>query len=379
MSKKIFISALEASAEKHCAALIKSVSAIAPDMEFSGIGGAKMAAAGCELLENTVSKAAMLYNVLGQLGYYKKLIDKIAAHLKESGADLVVVCDSPAFNFHVAKAAKKAGIPVMFYVAPQLWAWAPWRIHKLRRLCDKLCCILPFEEQWFRSRGVDAEFVGNPLFDDFPVSPSANTKRYDGYAPETARIVLLPGSRDAEIETLWKPMQEIALRLSQKWQGLKFTAVANEQDKLDKFKAGQIDGFACEYSVDSVIETALRSDLCICASGSVTLQLAAAGCPMVVMYQSNRLIWNLIGRHLIRIKQLSLPNIVAGYELVPEFMPCFTSTEPIAEKAASLIAFPDLLRDMSLSLTNLSSVMASRKTCDRVAEIALEMTKYSHK
>ncbi|MGE4285414.1 MAG: lipid-A-disaccharide synthase, partial [Phycisphaerae bacterium] len=105
MSKKIFISALEASAEKHCAALIKSVSAIAPDMEFSGIGGAKMAAAGCELLENTVSKAAMLYNVLGQLGYYKKLIDKIAAHLKESGADLVVVCDSPAFNFHVAKAA----------------------------------------------------------------------------------------------------------------------------------------------------------------------------------------------------------------------------------------------------------------------------------
>ncbi|MHC5018333.1 MAG: lipid-A-disaccharide synthase, partial [Planctomycetota bacterium] len=112
-------------------------------MRFSGFGGQRLAEAGCELLDDTVSKAAMHYNVLGQLGYYKKLITQANAFFEQNTVDLVVVCDSPAFNFHIAKAAKKHGIPVLFYVAPQLWAWAPWRIHKLKRCCDKLACILP--------------------------------------------------------------------------------------------------------------------------------------------------------------------------------------------------------------------------------------------
>ena len=125
MKKRIFISACEPSAQLHCANLIKAVNAKTcgdVEIEWVGLGGDKMAAAGARLLEDTVEKAAMTYNVLGQIGSYIKRIKRVSAYLKSNKVDLVIVCDSPAFNFHIAKAAKRAGIPVLFYVAPQLWA-----------------------------------------------------------------------------------------------------------------------------------------------------------------------------------------------------------------------------------------------------------------
>ena len=124
-----------------------------------------MADAGCKLLQSTADNAAMIYNAFAHIARFYKLIMRITAYLKSNKVDLVIVCDSPAFNFHIAKAAKKLGIKTLFYVAPQLWAWGGWRISKLRKYCDKLCCILPFEQNWFSEKGVDATFVGNPLLD----------------------------------------------------------------------------------------------------------------------------------------------------------------------------------------------------------------------
>ncbi|MCK4959746.1 MAG: hypothetical protein KAT00_10095, partial [Planctomycetes bacterium] len=244
--KRVFISACESSAELHCANLIRAVnqklygrgeseltsdstashsegasagfagpsgendpsrtngtdSAVGIrqaggealyDIEWVGIGGLRMAAAGCTLLENPVQRAAMIYNAFKQVGFYWLLLRRIKAYFRDNKVDLVVVCDSPAFNFHIAKLAKDAGIPVLFYVAPQLWAWASWRIDKLRRLSDKLACILPFEQDWFASRGVDVTFVGNPLFDSVAIDFAGSCRSYDGFDPEHARIVLLPG------------------------------------------------------------------------------------------------------------------------------------------------------------------------------------------
>jgi lipid-A-disaccharide synthase len=162
---RIFLSAAEHSADSHCASLIEALQQKQGNIEFFGVGGDKMAGAGCKLLEITVAEAAMTYKAFSKVGKYLRLINKIKRFFKDEKIDLVIVCDSPAFNFHVAKAAKKMGIKTLFYVAPQLWAWAAWRIGKLRRYCDKLCCILPFEENWFRERDIDATFVSNPLFD----------------------------------------------------------------------------------------------------------------------------------------------------------------------------------------------------------------------
>ena len=373
----VFISACEASAEKHCLELMGSMKTKAAaggnSIKFSGLGGKAMQQAGCEILADTVSKAAMIYNVFGQIGYYYKLIKKVRKFLKDNPQDLVIVCDSPAFNFHIAKAAKKSGQKVLFYVAPQLWAWAPWRLGKLKRCCDKLACILPFEANWFTSRGLEAEFVGNPLFDEVDIDIKENIRTNDNYSPEKATVALLPGSRDAEIDTLWQPMQQIALRLKHKYNGIRFVAVAPNSDKQQRLHSLQIEGFDCDYQTDTVINTCRKVDYTFVASGSATLQVAAAASPMTIMYQSNKYLWHIVGRWLIRIKYLSLVNILAGKELVPEYMPYFNSIDPIASQAIELIASGNELSNTSRQLAQLVSPLIQQKTKDRVAEIAVDM------
>jgi lipid-A-disaccharide synthase len=375
--KRIFISALEPSAEMHCANLIQRCNQMSVDrrLEWSGFGGAKMEQAGCAMLENTVGRAAMLYNVLGQLGYYHNLKHRAKAFLAMNKPDLVIVCDSPAFHFHIAKAAKKLGIPVLFYVAPQLWAWAPWRIGKLRKCCNKLACILPFEQEWFRSRGMDVEFVGNPLLDELDGPVEQNIKTYADYVPTKAKIALLPGSRKHEIETLWKPMQEIALQITQRYPDVRFYTVAPDMSKMVLLHECRLRGFSCLEQIGDLAGLCRQVDFAIVASGSATLQVAAAGCPMIVMYQSNRLLWNLVGKWLIRTPFLSLPNIVAGRKLVAEYMPYFTSTQPIADEAISWLSEPARLKKFSGDLIEMVKPLAIGKAANKVAAIVADMLK----
>lgn len=392
--RRIFISALEPSAEAHCANLIRAVrelsegppaqwpgsevkhitTAAPPSAcEWVGLGGPKMAAAGCRLLENTVGRAAMLYNVLRQLGYYRNLLRQAKAYLRENPIDLVVVCDSPAFNFHIAKTAKKQGIPVLFYVAPQLWAWAPWRIRKLRRCCDRLACILPFEKDWFTNRGLRADFVGNPLFDEIAWEPDRCYKSYGEYRPAAPTIALLPGSRKAEIDTLWPAMQQTALRLRKAHPEMHLIAAAPDEEKLQQLKTGQIRDLHIQYQIGEVFNLARQADLALVASGSATLQVAAAGCPMVVLYQSNPLLWHLLGRWLIRTRFLCLVNILAGRELVPEFMPYLPRVETLAARCSALLDNQLALIQTSTALVELTRPFARQKACRRTAQIVLEM------
>ena len=290
---RIFISAAEPSADSHCAGLITALLQSNYDIEFVGVGGPKMAEAGCKLLETTGAKAAMIYKAFSQVGSYIKLIKRLTRFLKTNKIDLVIVCDSPAFNFHIAKAAKKAGIKTLFYVAPQLWAWAGWRIRKLRKCCDKLCCILPFEQNWFSEKGVDTTFVGNPLLDELQPCLHSYIKNYADFDPKNLMLALMPGSRAAEIDSLWSAeggMQQIALRIKEKYPAATFITVAVDAKRKQVLKAAQIAGFECQYTIGSVSDTAAAADFALVASGSATLQVAAVGCPMVIMYQSSRIL-----------------------------------------------------------------------------------------
>jgi lipid-A-disaccharide synthase len=372
-SIRVFISANDPSADVHCAGLIHALRRRGGDFEFTGIGGPKMAAAGCELLESTVGRAVMTYKAFTQVGYYYGLLGRVRRFLREYPVDLVIVCDSPSFNFHVAKVAKRAGVRTLFYVAPQLWAWGAWRIRKLRRCCDKLCCLLPFEEPWFRQRGVDATFVGNPLLDKLPQDLSAHRKSYGGFDPRGARIALMPGSRLAEIESLWKPMQEISLRLKGKYPEMRFTAVTPTQERQAMLRERQVPGFTCDYSVDSVTETAKAVDFSLVASGSATLEVASAGCPMVVMYQSSPILWHLVGRWLIKARYLTLVNLLADHELVPEFMPYFTSIDPIVQRVDAYLQDAAALRRASDELIDMVEPLTHKKAADEVARIVLGM------
>ncbi len=371
---RVFISVAEPSADAHCAGLITAMRKMPYDnIEFVGVGGPKMAEAGCKLLQITIGKAVMIYNAFRHVGHYYKLIKRITSYLKTNEVDLVIVCDSPGFNFHIAKAAKKLGIKTLFYVAPQLWAWAPWRIKKLRKCCDKLCCILPFEQDWFSQRGIEVTFVGNPLFDDLGSDLAGFRKKYVNFEPTNAKLALMPGSRAAEIKSLWRPMQQIAVRLKQKYPNAKFTTVAVDAERQQLLKAAQIPGFECQYTIGSVSETAAAVDFAIVASGSATLQVATAGCPMVVMYQSSRVLWYLVGWWLVQIRLFSLVNILAGKELVPEFMPYFSSLEPIIEDIEQFLKDADMLAQVSDELIKLTEPLAEKKACEHVAEIVVQM------
>jgi len=368
---RVFISAAEPSADTHCAGLIAAMQKNCPGIEFVGVGGPKMAQAGCELLENTTGKAAMLYKAFSQVARFYKIVKRIKHYFRNNNVDLVIVCDSPSFNFHVAKAAKKAGIKTLFFVAPQLWAWGGWRIRKLRKCCDKLCCLLPFEQDWFGQRGMDAVFVGNPLMDKLEIAFSRH-EHYTDFEPKKARFALIPGSRAAEIELLWQPMQQIAVRLKEKYPAATFVAVAVDTRREGILRAVQIPGFECQYSIDSVNKTAGAVDFSIVTSGSATLEIAAAGCPMVIMYQSNRILWYLFG-WAMNTKYLSLVNILAGRELVPEFMPNFTSIDPIVVSIEQLLQDNNKLAQLSGELTRLTEPLAEKKACREVAKIALDM------
>jgi len=366
----IFLSAAEPSADSHCAGLIKALRNQTDSIEFVGLGGEKMAEAGCKLIETTVGRAAMIYNAFSKVPHYYMLLRRVKKYLLKNKPDMVIVCDSPAFNFHVAKAAKRAGIKTLFYVAPQLWAWASWRIGKLRKYCDKLACILPFEEDWFRQRSIEAEYVGNPLLDELE---TASAKSYTEFKPATAKIALLPGSRKAEIESLWQPMQQIVVRLKERFTNLEIITVAVDKKKKTLLESPVLPDFESSYEIGSVVQIASKADFCIVASGSATLQVAAVGCPMVIMYQSSKLLWHLIGWWLVKTKHLSLVNILAGKELVPEFMPYFKSTEPITTVIEQMLSDPNKLSQISKDLIKLVEPLKTKKAGNKVAEIVLRM------
>jgi len=369
---RIFVSAAEPSGDSHCAGLITALRKTGYDIDFVGVGGPKMASAGCTLLETTIGRASMMFDAFRHVGHYYKLIKRISRFLRSNKVDLVIVCDSPALNFHIAKAAKKAGIKTLFYVAPQLWAWAGWRIRKLRKYCHKLCCILPFEQDWFSQRAIDTIFVGNPLLDDLPSDLSVYRRQHIDFEPKNAAFALMPGSRAAEIDALWQPMQQIALRIKQKYPAATFTTVAVDDERKDLLKTKQIKDFQCEYAVGTVSETARNADLSIVASGSATLQVAAVGCPMVTMYQSNRVLWHLIGRWLIKTKYLSLVNVLAQRELVPEFMPYFTSIEPIVQQCEQLLENRDKLAQISGELIQLAQPLSAANASEKVAQVVIK-------
>jgi lipid-A-disaccharide synthase len=367
---RIFLSAAEPSADAHCAALAHVLSR-RDDIELVGVGGPKMAEAGVELLESTVRHAAMTYKAFAKVLYFRSVIKKIKNYLMDNRTDLVIVCDSPAFNFHVAKVAKSLGTKTVFYVAPQLWAWAPWRINKLKKSCDKLCCILPFEEAWFKERSVDAEFVGNPLLEESNCEPAK--KYYLGFEPDRAKIAIMPGSRAAEIQSLWIPMQQIALGLQGKYPKMQFTVVALDDETEQTLRSQQLQDFSCEYSIGSVYTTARVSDFAIVTSGSATVQIASAGCPMVIMYQSSKILWHLVGRWLVNTEHLSLVNILAKHELVPEFMPYFDSVEPIESRIEGLLVLKDLLVQTSSELVELIRSLTDKHASEQVAQIVEDM------
>jgi len=341
----IFISAAEASGDAHAARLAESLRHRLPACRLVAAGGPRMAAAGCEMLAELTEEAGMLTDPLGKLGYYWLTIRRLRRAIGRLGPDLHVPVDSPALNWHLAAAAKNVGAKVVHYVAPQVWAWAPWRVKKLARLTDHVACILPFEPDWLRQRGVPATYVGHPMFDYLPARGEVLPDILAAWAEGNWRVVLLAGSRPGEIRRHSRALAAVAETILRRWPDASCTFAAGDGRAAELIRASlPTDGLRyANVAAGRTHAVIAASHLAVTTSGTITLETAYFGVPMVIFYRAGRIAYKLVGRWLIRTPRLSLVNILAGRELAPELIPWHGRHDELADMVLEIMDDPGYL------------------------------------
>ena len=288
---KVFFSVGEPSGDLHGANLIRALKRKAPDCQFVGYGGPRMAAAGCQLHEDLTQLAVMwVAQVIWNIRKFLKLLTRADEYFQTDKPDLVVLIDYPGFNWWIARKAKAKGIPVVYYGTPQLWAWASWRVSKMRRFVDHVLCKLPFEEKWFRDRGCHATFIGHPYFDELN-SRTLDQAFLDSMAQADRPLVtILPGSRTQEVKSNLAPFLDSAHKIR--------SAVPNARFAIAVFKPAQLEmveqlvaesGIEAEVHVGRTPELIHAAHCCLACSGSVSLELLYHTKPSAILYQISKL------------------------------------------------------------------------------------------
>ncbi len=372
---RIFVSALEHSADLYLADLVRSLRRQRPEAEIFGLAGPAAIAAGCRSIQDMTGKAAMLNHAVARGPEALMLISQLDRAFSYDPPDLAILLDSPTFNLPLARRLKSRQVPVYYYIAPQVWAWAKFRVHKVRNRTDAVGCILPFEEEFFRAYGVNATFLGHPLLDRLRAIPVDQAELQTIRSIGQPLVALMPGSRRHVIESVLADMLYCAKRIRRQMPAARFVISCARPDMLGLIqeicrKAGATD-IPILQSRNAEVLTA--ADLVLVASGTATLEVAYYGKPMIVCYKGNKYAYWAIAYWLIRTKYLSLVNILANQRLVPEFMPYYTDPEPIAQEALELLANEHLRQKVSGKLAEIMATLDKPGVADRVAQMALNL------
>ncbi|HWE02723.1 MAG TPA: hypothetical protein VG326_09965 [Tepidisphaeraceae bacterium] len=389
MTRRIFITVAEVSGDKHAAQLIRELRELDPHIMIEGLGGPEMEEAGAVIHRNTVLKAAMGWRGLLRAIEVYKLLKWTGAYFDANRPDLWIGVDSPSMNFHFARLAHDRGVPTLQYVAPQLWAWALWRMKKLRRWVDQVACILPFEEKFFGDHGVHASFVGHPLFDELPprlVKPPG--ERFPNRPPV---IGLLAGSRKSEAQANFPGMLSCARQIRHAFPAAVFLAPTTPA--THPIVTGLLADDRCAAALDVEVglnrfdEMVPRCDLCLTVSGTATLHVASFNVPMIVVYRVSKTAWNLAGRWLVPTRTIALVNVLAkdartgdvrsrDGHIVPEFMPWSDAGEA-GDLALEMLENPEKLAAQREKLHGLIASLDQPGASRKVAAMALEMIRRS--
>ncbi len=384
--RRVFITVAEVSGDRHAAALARSLKALDHAITIEGLGGAEMADAGVKVHHETVRRAAMGFAAIKRAGEMHRLLRWTRDYYRQHKPDLHVCVDSSGVNLHFARLAHSLGVPVLYYIAPQLWASRPGRIRKVRRYVDRIACILPFEEAYYRERGVAADFVGHPLFDELPehrggvVTARAAALGRDFTASDGPVVGLIAGSRRGEVRAHFHHMLEVAAAIVREFPGSRFlvptTAAGDEllrQTLAVSSHAGVLQD-RLEIARDAFDAMMPRCDFALVKSGTSTLHTAAWGVPMIVVYRVSPWVWHLAARHVLRIPKVALVNILAGnIDLVPEILPWMGSNQPVIDWVL------DFLRSPAKRMAQRQAVLDVLQPLDRpgasgnAAKIALQM------
>ena len=372
---RIFISAGETSGDLHGANLVRALRRLAPEAEIAGLGGPRMARAGLRLLENTSDFGVIGLGFLGSASRYLAILSRADRFIGQWRPDVVVTIDCPGFHFLLASRVRARRIPLLWYIPPQLWAWAPGRVRKLARRFTHVACVLPHEETFFRDHGVPVTFVGNPVVDHLLNTPlDADFIRSLRASPKERLVALLPGSRRQEVPGILARQLAVARTLQERHGPCRFVlalADAAHRQWTDALVAAS--GLQVRTVVGKTHEVQKEADLALVASGTATLELVFYGTPMAVFYNISWPEWNFAGRWFVRVPHLSLPNVLAGRPIVPEFMRGVAPAPDMIAEITRLLMDEDRRREMKNDLAEVRRSIEKSGAAQNTAELVLRL------
>lgn len=327
MNKTIFFSVGEPSGDQHAARLIEAIGRRGNGaISLRGFGGPAMSRAGCQLdLELTGHAVVGLLEVLPKIREFRQFARQAEDIFAEESIDAVVLVDFPGFNWHIAKRAKKFGIPVYYYCPPQLWAWGGWRIRKMRRSVDHVLAVLPIEEQYFSSHGIETTYVGHPFFDAVQstvLDDHLLSRLQQSTVKGEQLVAVLPGSRHHEVQRNWPLMVESIRRLHGRHPKARFLVASYRDSQCiwcrDHLKTVG-EELPIEFFVDRTSEVIEAARCAMMVSGSVSLELMARGTPAAVVYRVGRLL-HAVGKRVLNLDSITLPNLMANRKVFPEMV-----------------------------------------------------------
>jgi len=370
VSLKILVSAGEASGDLYAARLVEALRARLPDAEFFGCTGHQMRRAGVRTVTDSASLAVVgLVEVLSHIPRIYSEYRKLVAAARSERPSLAILTDSPDFHLRLARRLKRLGIPVVYLVAPQVWAWRKRRIHSIRRNIDRLLCIFPFEESFFRRHGVAADYIGHPLAGLVrPALSKADFFRKHRLPDDRPLVALLPGSRQGEILRHLPPLLEAAGKLYET-RAISFVLALPAgcpAGSLIRERAAQAPVLTIEGETWDAIA---HADLALAASGTVTVEAALLGTPMITFYKVTGISW-LLGKLLVDVPFYSMVNFIAGRHVVPELMQNEMTGARLAKEAVGLLAEPAGRERMARDLREVaSSLLTGADPMERAAAI----------
>lgn len=373
MVQRVMIIAGEASGDLHGSGVVRELKRLNPRLEIFGVGGDKMRQEGMQLIYHVNELSFMGFaEVLKHLPVIQSVKRTLATVLRYRKPEVVLLIDYPGFNLRFARTAKQSGAKVVYYISPQVWAWHKSRIKKMRGIVDKMLVIFPFEVDLYRKEGVDAEFVGHPLLEVLKTDLDRKGffKRY-GLDPKKRLLGLLPGSRKQEIEMIFPKMLKAA-RIVAGEEDMEI-AVAVAPTLQERYFEAFYDLHGVHLIKGASYEVMEHADFALVTSGTATLETGLFGTPMVVVYKTS---WPtyLIGRMLIRVKNIGLVNIVAGKQIVPELIQHRATAVTLAKEALEILRSERLLATIKEELSKvkgrLGEIGASRRVAERILQAA---------
>ena len=364
---RVFISVGEPSGDLHGANVVRAILRRRPDARIEAIGGPHMAQAGATVLFPIEGMGALGFaEVVSQIPAHYRLLRTLRRRFDAEPYDVVIVIDYPGFNLRVAQSAKRRGMKVMYYIPPALWAWWSGRAKRFARVVDRTAVILPFEQGFFQRLGIEAVYVGHPLLDRGPIPTQEEVRAALGIADGARVLGIFPGSRPQEVRRHWQPFRDAALELLAGGRCDRVLVAGTEGESYP-------DPGAIEILRDAPIRVLAASDAVIAKSGTTTLEAALAGTPMVVAYRTHPITYR-IGMRAKKVPWISLVNLVAEREIVPELLQHAVSAAALRDAAGPLLDPLDPRRKAQVdALEEVRRRLGTPGASDRVAELIDEL------